>query len=158
MKSTDQPSTLGTAAPLPVDQSPCGLLVIEGILTELHVALEADDLLEQIDRHYQKQQSTTAQGNQVRDLCKQPAFAASNAWNGDEDTEKFICLVGEHVVCGSFGGASKLPAGTHVRCVGQQHNDVLVAEGILSDSAGHVWADNAKGYEAELISTFKLAT
>ena len=131
--------------------------VIEGVITELQVSLGKENLLKQIDRHYKRKSVLTGLGAVVGDLYGQAAAAASVALYEDEDTENFLCLIDEQVMCGTFGGASKLPVGKKVKAVVHKQGDVLVAEGILSESEGLVWVHYPLGCKAERIATFKLA-
>ncbi len=75
------------------------------------------------------------------------------------ETEDFTCLIGEDVVCGSFGGASKLPVGKEVRAVVQRRPDgALVAAAIMSERDGLLWTLHAWGSKAERKVNLRLAT
>lgn len=131
--------------------------VIEGVITELQVSLGKENLLKQIDRHYKGKSVLTGLGAAVGDLYGQAVAAASIALYEGEDTENFLCLIDDQVMCGTFGGASKLPVGKKVKAVVQKQGDVLVAEGILSESEGLVWVSHAWGCKAERGANFKIA-
>ena len=132
--------------------------VIEGLLTELQVSHGRQNLLAQIDKHYRSTSVITGAGAVVGDLYGQAAGAAAVALYDGEDTENFMCMIADQVVCGTFGGASKLPTGTPVRAVVQRQDNVLIAEGILSESEGLVWVGHAWGVKAERNANFKIAT
>ncbi|QGZ38700.1 hypothetical protein IP92_00945 [Pseudoduganella flava] len=119
--------------------------VIEGVITELQVALGRENLLARIDRHYRAGSAATALGDALSGFHGQVAAAASVALYDGEDTENFACLIDKQIMCGTFGGASKLPAGKKVRAVVSRHEDVLIARGILSEDKGLVWVPHAWG-------------
>ncbi len=74
------------------------------------------------------------------------------------ETEDFTCRIGEHPVCGSFAGASKLPAGKETRAVVHRRPDgVLVAAAIMSESDGLLWILHAWGSKAEMHANVRLA-
>ena len=74
-----------------------------------------------------------------------------------EDTENFACLIDQHIMCGTFGGASKLPVGKKVKAVVSKQGDVLIARGILSEDMGLIWVSHAWGSKAERMANFKIA-
>ena len=133
------------------------LFVIEGIVTELHVSLGKENLLAQVDKHYQAKNIITGLGAVVGELYGQAAAGAAVAMYEGEYTENFLCLVGDSVVCGTFGGASKLPVGKKIKAVVTKQGDVLVAKGMLSESEGLVWVGHAWGYKAERMANIKIA-
>lgn len=132
-------------------------IVIEGILTELQVSPGMQNLFEQIDKHYRGKSVVTGMGAVVGDLYGQAAAAAATAMYEGEYTENFICMIGDNVVCGTFGGASKLPVGKHVKAVVQKKNEIVVAQGIMSESDGLVWLGHAWGANAEKMANLKIA-
>jgi hypothetical protein len=73
-----------------------------------------------------------------------------------EDTDNFLCLIDGQVMCGSFGGAHKLPAGEKVKAIVRKQGDVLLAQGVLSESQGVVWIHHAWGSHAEKMTHFKI--
>lgn len=131
--------------------------VIEGIITELQVSLSTENLFKQIDQHYRAKSVITGLGAVVGDLYGQAASAASVAMYEGEYTENFICMIGDQVMCGTFGGASKLPVGKKVKAVVHKQGDVLAAAGILCESEGLVWLGHAWGSQAERMANFKIA-
>jgi hypothetical protein len=131
--------------------------VIEGILTDLQVALDRENLLAQVAPRYQAGSAVTGLGAALAGFHGQVAAAASVALYDGEDTENFACLIDGQVMCGTFGGASKLPVGTRVKAVVSRHGDVLVARGILSEDTGLVWVSHAWGSAAERMANFKIA-
>jgi len=132
--------------------------VIEGVLTELHVSPGKENLLEKIDKHYQSKSVITGLGTAVGELYGQVAASAAVAMYEGEFTENFVCLIDNQAVCGTFGGASKLPVGKKVKAIVSKKGNVLVAEGILSDSEGLVWIAHAWGFKAEQLANYKIAT
>lgn len=131
--------------------------VIEGDISELQVALGRENLLAQIAPHYQTGSAVTGIGAVLGGFHGQVAAAASVAMYDGEDTENFACLIGQQVMCGTFGGASKLPVGKKVKAVVSKQGDVLVARGILSEDMGLVWVSHAWGSKAERMANFKIA-
>jgi hypothetical protein len=140
----------------PVTQQDTGdTFVIEGVITELQVALGRENLLAQIDPRYRAGSAATGLGAALGGFHGQVAAAASVALYDGEDTENFVCLIDQQVMCGTFGGASKLPVGKKVKAVVSKHGDVLIARGILSEDAGWVWVPHAWGSKAERMANFK---
>ncbi|GGY31196.1 hypothetical protein [Pseudoduganella albidiflava] len=131
--------------------------VIEGVLADLRVALGRENLLAQISPHYRAGSAAAGLGTALAGFHGQVAAAASVAMYDGEDTENFACLIGEEVMCGTFGGASKLPVGKQVKAVVSKRGDVLVAHGILSEDTGLVWVGHAWGSKAERMANLKLA-
>ncbi|GGY31202.1 hypothetical protein [Pseudoduganella albidiflava] len=131
--------------------------VVEGIITELQVALGRENLLARISPHYEAGSVATGLGTALGGFHGQVAAAASVAMYDGEDTEHFACLIDQQVMCGTFGGASKLPVGKKVRAVVSKHDDVLVARGILSEDTGLVWVSHAWGSKAEQKANWKIA-
>jgi hypothetical protein len=91
--------------------------VIEGVITELQVAQGRENLLAQIAPRYQTSSAVTGLAEVLGDFHGQIAAAASVAMYDGEDTENFACLINQQVMCGTFGGASKLPVGKKVKAV-----------------------------------------
>ncbi|WBS01224.1 hypothetical protein OU994_23425 [Pseudoduganella sp. SL102] len=141
----------------PVSAPASDTYVIEEVLTDLHVALGRENLLAQINPHYRAGSAAAGLGTALGGFHGQVAAAASVAMYDGEDTENFACLIGEEVMCGTFGGASKLPVGKKVKAVVSKRGDVLVAHGILNEDTGLVWVGHAWGRKAERMANFKLA-
>lgn len=120
-----------------------GVFVIEGVITELYFARSKKNLLAQIAPRYQPGSIVTGLGEVMGSFHGQVAAAASVAMYESEDTENFACLIDQQVMCGTFGGASKLPMGKKVKAVVSKQGDVLVAHGILSEDTGLVWVSHA---------------
>jgi hypothetical protein len=131
--------------------------VIEGVITELQVALGKENLLAQIAPHYKIDSALTGLGEAISGFHGQVASAASVALYEGEDTEHFACLIGQQIMCGTFGGASKLPVGKLVKAVVSKHGDVLIARGILSEDMGFVWLPFAWGSKADRKVHFRIA-
>ncbi|RSZ57644.1 hypothetical protein HF313_27475 [Massilia atriviolacea] len=143
--------------PMPIKDNTSDIFLVEGILTELHVASGKENLLAQVDRHYRANSVITGMGAVVGDMFGQASAAASVALYDGEETEHFLCLIGDTVVGGTFAGASKLPVGKHVKAAVRQKETLASAEGILSESDGLVWLRHAWGAAAESIANFKIA-
>lgn len=133
------------------------LIVVEGIVHELQVALGKQNLLLQLDNHYKGKSAISGAGAIAGNMYGQVANAAMLAMYDGEDTENFLCQIDGHVMCGTFGGASKLPEGHRVKAIVQKQGDVLIAKGILSESTGLVWLNHAWGWKAERAVNFKIA-
>ena len=131
--------------------------VVEGVISELHVSYGKQNLLSQIDKHYKSKSALTGLGAIAGGMYGQVANSAMLAMYDGEDTENFICLIGEQVLCGSFGGASKLPVGQKVKAVALKQGDVLKVQGIISESMGLMWLNYSLGWKAERAANFKLA-
>lgn len=95
------------------------MFVIEGLISELQVAPGKENLLQQLDKHYKGQAALTGAGAIAGGMYGQAANAAMLSMYDGEDTENFLCLIDGQVMCGTFGGASKLPEGSKVRAVVQ---------------------------------------
>lgn len=132
--------------------------VIEGVITELQVAPDSENLLAQIRARCQAGSAATGRGALPDEFHDRVAAAAKVALYAGEDTETFACLIDGNVLYGTFGGASKLPVGQKVKTVVAQHGEVLLAHGILSEELGLVWVPYVRGSEAERASIFKLAS
>ncbi|GGY31183.1 hypothetical protein [Pseudoduganella albidiflava] len=141
----------------PVSAPASDTYVIEGVLTDLHVALGRENLLAQINPHYRAGSAAAGLGTAVGEFHGQVAAAASVAMYDGEDTENFACLIGQQVMCGTFGGASKLPVDKKVKAVVSRDGDVLIAHGILSEDMGLVWVRHAWGSKAERKANLKMA-
>ena len=133
------------------------MFIVEGVISNLEVAQGTENLLQKLDKRYKGKSALTGVGAVVGGMYGQVANAAMLAMYNGEDTENFICKIDEQVVCGTFGGASKLPQGKKVKAVVQKQGDVLVAKGILSEDKGFVWISHAWGWKAERATNFKLA-
>ena len=131
--------------------------VVEGVISELHVSYGKQNLLQQLDKHYKGKSALTGLGAIAGDMYGQVANSAMLAMYDGEDTENFICLIDDQVLCGTFGGASKLPVGQKVKAVVLKQGDVLKAQGIISESMGLVWLSYPLGWKAERAANFKLA-
>jgi hypothetical protein len=132
------------------------LFVIEGVITDLHVEIGKQNLFAKIDKHYRGKSFCTGIGTATGDLFGQVAASAMLAMYDGEDTENFLCLIDGQVMCGTFAGASKLPVGEKIKAVVHKQGDILVAEGILSESKGLVWIHHAWGSHAERMANFKI--
>ena len=130
---------------------------IEGVISELKVALGRENLLAQIVPNYQTGSAITGLGEMLGGFHGQAAAAVSAALYDGEDSENFACLIGQQVMCGTFGGASKLPVGKKIKAVVSKQDDVLVAHGILSEDSGLAWVSHPWGSKAERRANFKIA-
>lgn len=133
------------------------LFVVEGVIGELQVASGKENLLQRLDKHYKGKAGFTGAGAIAGGMYGQVANAAMVAMYDGEYTENFICLIDGKVMCGTFGGASKLPVGHKVRAVVRKRGDLFVAEGILSEDKGLAWLAHAWGWKAERAANFKIA-
>jgi hypothetical protein len=131
--------------------------VIEGVITELQVAKGRENLPAQIVPCYRADMAVTSLGEVLGGFHGQIAAEASVAMSDSEDTENFACLIDQQVMCGTFGGASKLPVGKKVKAVVSKKGDTLVARAILSEDTGLVWVSHAWGCKAERMANFKIA-
>lgn len=131
--------------------------VVEGVISELQVALGKQNLLQQLDKRYKGKSAVAGVGAIAGDMYGQVANAAMLAMYDGEYTENFLCQVDGQVMCGTFGGSSKLPVGQRVKAVVRKQGDVLVADGILSESTGLAWLSHAWGWKAERAANFKIA-
>ncbi len=133
-------------------------LLIDGVLTELHVEFGRQNLLEKIDRHYRSSSLVAGAAAAAGAMFGQLANAAALAMYDGEDTQNFACLIGDKVVYGQFGGAEFLKAGNRVKAVVSKRGDVLLAEAIMDASQGYLWIAHPWGQRAEMISNWKLAS
>ena len=129
--------------------------VIEGVITDLHVAVGIENLLARIAPHGQSPDAVAGRGN-VPSEYRGRIRAASVDMTDDDDIENFACLVGHRVVCGSFGGASKLPVGQQVKAVVSKRGDVHIARAILSEDTGLLWANCIAGANADRWAGFEI--
>lgn len=130
--------------------------VLEGTLNELHTEVGRQNLLGTVFKHYKGQGAITGVATATSDLFGMAANSAMLAMYDGENTESFVCLIDDQVVCGTFGGASKLREGGRVKAVVSRQNDVLVAHAILSDEQGYLWIKHPYGVQAERMANFKL--
>jgi hypothetical protein len=133
------------------------LFVLEGTVSELHTEISHDNLLRKVLSHYKEQSVVTGVGAAVGDLFGQAANAAMLAMYDGEYTESFVCLIDGQVVCGTFGGASKLREGGRIKAIVSRKGDVLVAHAMLSEEQGYAWVKHPYGSWAERAANLKLA-
>lgn len=133
-----------------VQPAPHDTSVIAGVITELQVAPDREAQLAQIQLRYKTGNAASVGGHHPL------ATAASIALYSNEDSEHFVCLIDGQAVCGTFGGASRLPVGKKVKAVVSQHGDVLIAHGILSEDTGLLWVPCVRGSKATCVAMFKL--
>lgn len=143
-----------TETALPLDDQ---MFVVEGVISDLQVAHGTENLLQRLDKLYKGKSALTGVGAVVGGMYGQVANAAMLAMYDGEDTENFLCRINDQIMCGTFGGASKLPAGERVKAVVQKQDNVLVAKAILSEDKGLVWLGHAWGWKAERATNFKIA-
>ncbi len=132
------------------------LFLIEGVLTELHVELGRQNLLEKIARHYRSNSVVTGVGAVVGDMFGQAANAAALAMHDGEDTQNFACMIGDQIVCGQFAGAEFLKVGNKVKAVVSRHSEVLAAGAVLDEAQGYLWIGHPWGERAEMLGNLKL--
>lgn len=130
---------------------------MEGVLSELHVAAGVENLLARVHGHYKHHATTSGLSAAANDLFGQAASAASLAMYDGEDTQNFIGLIDQQVVCGQFGGAEWLRNGHRVRMVVERRDSVLYAHGIIDEATGLLWIGYSKGTRAELKSNWGMA-
>lgn len=136
---------------------PRGMVLIEGVLSEVHVELGSENLLARVDKHYQGGAVLTGAAAIAGDLFGQASAAASLAMYDGEDTQNFLCLLDGQVVCGQFAGAEWLKNGHAVKAVVERREGVLVARGILDDVAGLLWVGHPWGAKAEQRANWRIA-
>lgn len=132
------------------------LQVIEGMLSELQVAPSVENLLERIDKNYREKSLLTGLAAVAGDLYGQASSSAMLAMYEGEYTENFLCLLNGKVLCGSFGGASKLPTDKKVKVLAEEiQQDVWVAKAILCEELGWLWIHEPIAHVAMHKSNFK---
>ncbi|GGY31170.1 hypothetical protein [Pseudoduganella albidiflava] len=130
--------------------------VIEGIVTDLLVASEWDDLLDKISKHCRV--GTAVAGGDAMQAGSYGRIPPSPGIMGcGEYDDYFVCLVGQQVLWGGISGANKLPVGKKIKAVVEQHGDVLVARGMISEDTGLAWLRHVRGGTAERRNNFKVA-
>lgn len=133
-------------------------IVLEGVVREIQVAQGTQNLLEKINRHYREQNTLLSIAATAFELYGQAANAATVAMYSGEDTENFLCLLDNQVMCGTFAGASKLSEGEKVKVIATRHDDILVARAILSEHRGYLWINGEPvGHSAMRRSNIKWA-
>lgn len=133
------------------------IFVIEGIVSELHVELGSENLLQKVQSHYKSSALATGTGAVISDLFGQAANAAMLAMYDGEDTQNFICLIDGQVACGQFGGAELLQNDHHIKAVVSRQGEVLVVHAALDEQQGYLWTGHAWGSNAEKRANWKLA-
>ncbi|TAL27676.1 MAG: hypothetical protein EPO01_00150 [Aquabacterium sp.] len=134
-----------------------GMVLIEGVLEELHVDVGSQNLLEQVDRHYRGSATALGAAAAASDLYAQFASAASVAMYDGEDVQNFICLLGGQVMCGQFAGAQWLKNGQRVKAVVSRRDGVLLAHAVIAPSAGLLWTSHPWGSKAETLANWRIA-
>ena len=132
------------------------LFLVEGVLTELHVELGRQNLLEKIDKHYRGKSAVTGAGVSVGDMFGQAANAAALAMYDGEDTQNFACLVDDRIVCGQFAGAEFLQVGNRIKAIVAKRGGVLAAGAIMDEAQGYLWIGHPWGERAEMLGNLKL--
>jgi hypothetical protein len=130
--------------------------VLEGVLTDLHYERGSANLLAQVDKHYKRNAVITGTGAVVGELFGQVANAAMLAMYDGEDTQNFICLIDDQVVCGQFAGAEHFKEGNKVKAVVSRKGDVLYMHAALEEARGFVWIHHPWGTRAEMWSNIRL--
>ena len=129
--------------------------VIEGTLTELNWDIGKQNLFAKIDRYYKEKNAITALGAAVSDLYGNAATSAMVAMYDGDETQKFICLIEDQVVCGQFAGAEHFPDQGHVKAVVSKKNGLLIAHAMMAPEKGLLWVHHPYGYVAERFSSLK---
>ena len=150
-----EPTTPQQAQSSPLVES--GPFVIEGVITETHFAYGRVNLLEGILKGHKEQGLVTGIAGVLGDMYGQVANSAMVAMYDGEDTQNFICQIGEHVVCGQFAGSDKLQVGRKVRAVVTRRGDMLFAKAIVSPSQGFLWLGYSSGSKAEKMYNVRVA-
>lgn len=130
--------------------------VFEGVVRELHVEEGRENLLRKVLQHYQGQGVATGLAGVAGDLFGQIANSAMLAMYDGESSENFLCLVDGQVVCGTFGGVSRLENGDRIKAVVSRQGEVLVARALLSQDKGFLWVSHPCGTKAERLSNLKI--
>ena len=144
------------ATPIP-EQHVHDTFVIEDVITELHVAVGIEKLLARIAPHCQSSDAAAGRADLLSECRVRIRAALVAMGDDDDDTEKFACLVGHRVMCGSFAGASKLPVGKEIKAVVAKRDGVLVARALLSEDMGFIWANCVAGAKADRWAGFAMA-
>ncbi|GGY31189.1 hypothetical protein [Pseudoduganella albidiflava] len=132
------------------------LFIVEGVISDLHFSIGKENLLQKVSSNYKAQSVVTGLGASLGDLYGQVAGAASLVMYDGDDTENFLCLFNDHVMCGTFGGASKLPVGKVVKAVVEKRDDLWVARAIMYESDGLLWITYPLGCKAERNANLKI--
>ncbi|GGY31176.1 hypothetical protein GCM10007387_11470 [Pseudoduganella albidiflava] len=130
--------------------------MIEGIVTDLLVASEWDDLLDKIEKHCKA--SSAAVGAEASPARSHGQVHASpHMISFGEYDEYFVCLVGQQPMWGGISGARRLPVGKRVKAVVEIHGGVFIARGMISEEAGLAWLRCAQGSEANRRVSYKMS-
>lgn len=133
------------------------MILVEGVLRELHLGEGREDLLQKIDGHYRGKSALAGASAGAGDLFGQAANAAMLAMYDGEAAQNFACLIDGQVVCGQFAGAQLLKEGNCVRIAAERNGDAIVARGILDEKQGLVWVEHPWGGAAEMLANWKIA-
>lgn len=133
------------------------LFLIEGLVSELHVEDGRENLLASVEKRYRGASAVAGVAAAAGDMFGQVGSALMLATYDGEDTENFACLIGAHVVCGQFGGASKLKEGDRIRAVVSRRGGVLFAHAMMNQQDSMVWTHHAWGAAAERRENLKMA-
>ena len=133
------------------------LFLIKGVLSELHVENGRENLLARIEKRYRVGSAVTGLAAAAGDMFGQVGSALMLATYDGEDTENFACLVDDQILCGQFGGASKLKEGSRIKAVVSRRGDVLYAHAIMDQKEAMLWTHHAWGASAERKANLKMA-
>ncbi len=133
------------------------MFLVEGALAEVNVERGRENLLARIDEHYKSKVVLTGVAAAAGGMFGQVANAASLAMYDGEDTQNFICLIDEQVMCGQFGGAEWLTAGHRVKAIVSRRSEVLFAHAVVDEKQGLLWINHPWGAKAEAARNWKIA-
>ena len=132
------------------------LFLVEGVLSNLQYEQGTANLLAKVDKHYKRNAVVTGVAAAVGDLYGQAANAAALAMYDGEETQNFICLIGDQVACGQFAGAESLPEGETVKAAVSRKGDVLYVHAVMDEKKELVWIQHPWGTTAEVWVNIKL--
>jgi hypothetical protein len=138
------------------DNTDGDLFVLEGALTNLHYERGSANLLAKVDQYYKHQAVITATGAVVGELFGQVANTAMLAMYDGEETQNFVCLIGDQVVCGQFAGAEHFKEGNAVKAVVSKAESVLYMHAAFEETRGLIWTPHPCGTRAEIWSNIRL--
>jgi hypothetical protein len=109
-----------------------GLFLVQGTLSELHVARTSVNLLEQIDANVRSKSTATGVAGALGGMHGVVANSAALALYAGEDSYNFAALLGEQVICGSFPHADQFKNGEKVKAVVSRRGEVLYVHAIMN--------------------------
>jgi hypothetical protein len=108
------------------------LFLVEGTLSELHIARTTVDLLKQIDSNTKAQNVAAGAAAVFGSMPGMVANPAATAPHDGEETYHFAGLLDGQVICGTFQHADKIREGDRVKAAVSKRSDVLFVHSILN--------------------------